>query len=105
MEIFGRSQIAGQTEFWKVLATTAKSQVAVMVLGPGQTSGKYGTDHPQADQVLYCVSGSGEIECEGARREIREGEAALIRAGARHQVRGGPMVSLNFYGPAAYPDE
>jgi quercetin dioxygenase-like cupin family protein len=105
LEIFRAKDISEQGEFWKVLHTTGKSQVAVMVLEDGKTSSEYGTDHPQADQLLYCVSGSGTLKSEGHEETFSEGDLALIPAGAKHQVLGGPCVTLNFYGPPAYPDE
>ncbi len=109
MKIIGKDRIAGHSAFWTVVATTDKSQVALMTLAPGSVSGEYGTDHPDADQALYCVSGSGEIESEGVKRTFSEGDLILIPAGEKHQVRGGsgksPCVTLNFYGPPAYPDE
>ncbi|HWD38065.1 MAG TPA: cupin domain-containing protein [Fimbriimonas sp.] len=104
MTVFSSSQIEEQTESWKILATTAKSQLAVMILEEGEVSGSYGTDHPQADQVLYCVNGAGEVESEGETIKFSAGDAVLIPAGDKHQVRGGPCTTINFYGPPAYPN-
>jgi len=105
MKLFSSSQVSGNAEFFEVLATTAKSQIAVMNLAEGQTSGDFGTDHPHADQILYVLSGSGSVRCEDETKPVQEGDLVLISAGAKHQVIGGPMRSLNVYGPAAYPDE
>jgi quercetin dioxygenase-like cupin family protein len=102
---FVAKAVGGETASWKVLSTTEKSQAAMMSLGLGEVSGEYGTDHPQADQWLYCLSGSGSATVEGREITFSAGDLLLIEAGEKHQLRGGPCRTLNFYSPAAYPDE
>ena len=105
MEKIEAAQIHGQTDFWRILSTTERTQTAVMVLGPGQVSGEYGTDHPQSDQVLFCLSGSGVAAVEGQELAFRQGDLLIITAGEKHQIKGGPCSTLNIYGPPAYPEE
>jgi mannose-6-phosphate isomerase-like protein (cupin superfamily) len=104
MRHFSATQIASTEEFFQVLATTDRSQVAIMNLAAGQTSGEYGTDHPHADQVLLVLEGSGSVRCGDEERDLATGDLVVIPAGLPHQVAGGPMRSLNFYGPVAYPE-
>lgn len=105
MTLYSSDQISRIGGFFDVLQTTGRTQIAVMNLDDGQTSGEYGTDHPQADQILFVLEGQGVVRCEGEEKTVNAGDLVLIPAGAKHQVVGGPMRSLNVYGPVAYPDE
>lgn len=104
MQVLRASQIDGTRDFFKVLATTKKSQFAVMNLAEGEVSGEFGTDHPQADQILYILEGNGSVKVEGQEESLEPGNVVIIPAGAKHQVRG-PNKSISFYAPVAYPDE
>lgn len=104
MKLIRASELAGDREFFNVLHTTSNTQIAVMVLSPGQISGEYGTDHPQADQTLVVLEGGGCLKCEGNEYDLAPGDVVCIPAGAKHQVVG-PNRTLNFYSPVAYPDE
>ena len=47
-------------QFFKVLASSDSAQAAMMVLRPGQKSGEaVENEHPNAEQWLFVVSGSG----------------------------------------------
>lgn len=97
-------ELARRGEFFSVLETTENLQVGLMVLASGETSGEYGTDHPQADQLILVLEGGGSVRCEGSMIELGVGDVVLIPAGADHQVIG-PNRTLNVYAPVAYPDE
>ena len=108
MKLFRKADLDANKAFFKVLATTEKSQTALMNLEDKKTSGEYGTDHSHADQLIVVLAGSGLVRCEGAEVLLETGDVVLIPAGAKHQVEGkGPetMRSISFYGPVAYPDE
>ena len=45
--------------------------------------------HADTEELYVLLAGSGEMEVEGTRREIGPGDAVLIPAGARHQIRAG----------------
>ncbi len=98
------SRLADSHEFFEVLSSTERSQVAVMNLADGQVSGEFGTDHPQADQILIVLDGSGKLRVEEDSISLETGDVAIIPAGKRHQVFG-PCRTLNVYAPVAYPDE
>ena len=108
MKLFRRTDLEASNDFFRILATTEKTQVALMNLADGKTSGDYGTDHPQSDQVLLVLAGEGVVHCESAEVHVETGDVVLIPAGAKHQVVGTGnqvMRSISFYGPVAYPDE
>ena len=101
-------QLQFPTEQFKVLATTDKTQTALMCLAKGEESGPFGTDHPQADQILIAISGLGKARVGEAEVELNPGDVVLIEAGEEHKVTGlseESFVSLSVYGPVAYPEE
>ncbi len=89
-----------------VLAGTGRSQAAAMTLAPGASTGeRRGTEHPQADQWLYVLSGEGEALGERQRIALRPGTLLLIAAGEGHEIRctgAAPLRTLNVYAPLAY---
>lgn len=103
-KVWRADELSTKSDFFEVLATTKKTQVAVMNLGEGEVSGEFGTDHPQADQLLYIIEGSGSVKVGDQEKDLDQGDLVLIPAGAPHQVRG-PNRSISFYGPVAYPEE
>jgi len=52
-------QTRGAQSFFRIVAGTARSQAATMILRPGQATGGQDNVHPESDQWLYVVSGSG----------------------------------------------
>jgi quercetin dioxygenase-like cupin family protein len=104
MKVIRSTQLAEGNDSFQVLHTTDRSQVALMVLAAGQTSGEYGTDHPQADQTLIVLEGGGRVRCEGDEIDLMPGDVVIIPAGAKHQVIG-PNRTFSVYSPVAYPDE
>ena len=109
MELHKHSEITTKDDdFFNVISTTDQCQVALMRLLPDKTSGEYGTDHPQADQVLIVMEGRGHAKVEDRTIELEEGDVLVIKAGEKHQVIADGATSLrtmNVYSPAAYPDE
>ncbi len=98
-------QTRGMRAFFQVVAGTPRSQAATMVLEPGQATGGVDNVHPESDQWLYVVSGSGIAVVEGRRVELDAGSLLLIEAGEAHEIvnRGAaPLVTVNVYAPTAY---
>jgi len=90
-------------QFFAVLQETARSQTAVMTIGPGQDAGPEETH--AADQIIYVVEGEAVIRIEGVEHRAGSGTCALIPAGARHHVKNagaGPLFFLTIYAPPAY---
>jgi len=108
MHLWTTNFFVSHRAFFKVIANTAHTQVAVMNLKKGETSGEYGTDHPHADQTIVVMSGEGKAKVEGKARPLMPGDVLLIQAGEKHQIRGESdelFQTVNFYSPIAYPDE
>ncbi|OGY25157.1 MAG: cupin [Candidatus Woykebacteria bacterium RBG_13_40_7b] len=90
--------------FRKVLLTGPKTQVVIMSLMPGEEIGE--EVHPNIDQVLYFVEGSGEAIIEGERAFMEQGDLILVPAGTKHNfVNSGDkdLKILTFYSPPEHP--
>jgi mannose-6-phosphate isomerase-like protein (cupin superfamily) len=99
-----RIQIQFDTDF-EVLASTPRSQAAVMVLAPGESTGGEDNRHERSDQWLYVVSGNGSANVDGRRVELEQGVLLLIEAGEAHEIRNGgeaPLTTINVYAPPEY---
>jgi mannose-6-phosphate isomerase-like protein (cupin superfamily) len=89
--------------FFEILQQTARTQTAVMTIGPGQDAGPEETH--AADQIVYVIEGEAVVTIEGEAHPARSGACALIPAGARHHVRNSgavPLFFLTIYAPPAY---
>lgn len=75
-------------EGFRVMRGNKASQVAEMVLAPGDAEGGADNRHRGADQWLFVLSGSGEAIVNG-RRQVKNTGRTLLR-------------TLNFYVPPAY---
>lgn len=96
---------AGTRAFFRIVAGTARSQAATMVLGPGKSTGGDDNEHPRSDQWLYVVSGTGRATVKSRKVALRAGSLLLIEAGEQHEIRNTgrrPLVTINVYAPPAY---
>jgi mannose-6-phosphate isomerase-like protein (cupin superfamily) len=96
-----------QRGFFKVLASSDSAQAAMMVLRPGQKSADdVENEHPNAEQWLFVVSGSGTARVGKRRVTLHPNSLLLIEQDEPHQVentgRRRPLITLNFYVPPAY---
>jgi len=90
---------------FEVLTQTARCQLASMVLQPGESSGEYGNEHPQSDQIMVVVEGKAIALVEGEETRLTEDDVIVIEAGEKHQIRCDGDIALrtlNFYSPPAY---
>lgn len=99
-----------QRGFFKLLASSGSAQAAMMVLRPGQKSGEEKeNEHPNAEQWLFVVSGTGTARVGKRRVPLRDHSLLLIERGEAHQVentgRRRPLVTLNLYVPPAYDEK
>ncbi|HEX6970735.1 MAG TPA: cupin domain-containing protein [Limnochordia bacterium] len=95
----------GQSSLWQILHTTDRSQIAVMVLAPGEASSAAMNVHPGEDQLLFVTEGRLDAEIGAERTVVRAGQLALVPAGTPHRFvnRGdAPARTLNIYTPPAY---
>lgn len=91
--------------FFRIVAGTARSQAATMVLAPGRSTGGADNVHTGSDQWLYVVSGRGEAMVEGRRVALAPGALLLVEAGEPHEIRNTgrrPLVTVNVYAPPVY---
>ena len=98
-----------QAKSWfHVLETTKQSQLAIMKLEPGQSSGEKGNEHPDSDQVLIVLEGEVTAEIGPETSRLAKGQAVIVPAGASHQFRNegkAPAVTWNVYAPPAYEQD
>jgi mannose-6-phosphate isomerase-like protein (cupin superfamily) len=100
----------GNRRKFDVLLSTATAQCAMMTLKPGEASEtEPHNEHPQSEQWLYVISGTGEAIAKSAgnwrRVRLSPGSLLLIEKRELHQVKctgTEPLVTLNFYTPLAY---
>ena len=64
---------------------TALQSLAEAELAAGQTTQRH--YHAATEEIYFVVAGSGEMEVDGDRREIRVGDAVLIPPRAWHEIR------------------
>ncbi|HEV8338982.1 MAG TPA: cupin domain-containing protein [bacterium] len=98
-------QTKGTRSFFKVVAETARSQAATMVLKPGQSTGGDDNLHEDADQWLYVVSGKGRATVGRTTERLEKGSLLLIEAGETHEIRNAGrtlLVTINVYAPPEY---
>lgn len=93
------------TNFFQVLESTQRSQVAEMVLDSGRSTGGPNNNHPNSDQWLYVMEGKGTAVINGRSVKFEQGDLVLIEAGENHEVRNTgkeDLKTFNIYTPKAY---
>lgn len=70
--------------FRKVLYTSKHSQLVLMSLQPKEDIGL--ETHPENDQFLRFEGGRGRVEIDGNKYTVKDGDAVVIPAGAKHNV-------------------
>jgi mannose-6-phosphate isomerase-like protein (cupin superfamily) len=63
---------------------TEAQSLAEATLGPGQTTQRH--YHRASEEIYFVLEGRGDLEIDGARREVGPGDAALIPPGAWHEI-------------------
>ncbi len=99
-----KQQALNNTTFRTVLANGKHTQIVVMHINPGEDIGL--ETHPDNDQVLYLVSGKGEVVLNDEKSEFNEGDAVLVPAGTEHNfttVGDAPMKIITTYSPPHHP--
>jgi len=70
--------------FRKVLYTGKNSQLVLMSLRPGEEIGL--EVHSKNDQFLRFEGGKGRVEIDGNKYDVKDGDAIIVPAGAKHNV-------------------
>lgn len=84
---------------------TTSHSVAQIVLPPACASRRH--YHPSAEETYYILSGEGEVEVDGERRRVAQGDSLYIRPGEAHQIANTGASDLIFIAicvPAWTPD-
>jgi len=92
-------------DFRRVLWTGEHSQLVIMTIAPGEEIGE--EVHPDNDQLLTFVSGTGLAEVAGESREVAQGDLVAVPAGTVHNFRNtgpNPLVLYTVYGPPHHAD-
>ncbi len=90
----------GNSDFRRVLYTGKYLQLVLMTLQPGEEIGE--EVHEDHDQFFRIESGSGEVLIDGQRTPIKDDDAVIVPAGARHNVINtgdAPLALYTLYGP------
>jgi mannose-6-phosphate isomerase-like protein (cupin superfamily) len=93
-------------DWFQVLETTERSQVAMMELAPGQATGDEAEAHDQSDQVLLVMTGAVKGEIAGETVSIGQGQFVIIPAGTKHRFSNEgpePALTFNVYAGPVYP--
>jgi len=72
-------------DFRRVLYTGKHSQLVLMSLRPGEEIGE--ETHDDVDQFFRFEKGEGEVSIDGATHRVTDGDAVIVPAGARHNVK------------------
>lgn len=91
--------------FRKVLYTGQYMQLVLMTLKPGEEIGA--EVHEDHDQFFRVEEGSGEVIIDGQSSAIKDDDAIIVPAGARHNVVNNgtqPLKLYTLYGPPEHRD-
>ena len=92
-------------DFRHVLYTGHNLQLVLMTLQPGDEIGE--EVHEDRDQFFRVEEGSGMVDIDGIANAVEDGFAAIVPAGARHNVRNtgtAPLRLYTLYGPPEHLD-
>ena len=92
--------------FRKVLYTSKHSQLVLMSLRPNEEIGE--ETHADNDQFFRIEAGSGKCFIDGNEYDIKDGDAIVIPAGAKHNVinvsSADELKMYTIYSPAHHKD-
>ncbi len=83
------------TDFRRVLYTTRQIQLVVMAIQPGEEIGE--EVHDDGSQFFRFEAGEGEVWIDGLCHKVGADDAAVVPAGARHNVKATGSEPLRLY--------
>jgi len=90
------------TFYRKVLFTTAQLQLVLMSIPTGEEIGM--ETHPTTTQFIRIESGTGVAYVSGHRYNLKDGDAIIIPAGSRHNIKSTNNLKLyTIYAPPQHP--
>jgi mannose-6-phosphate isomerase-like protein (cupin superfamily) len=94
------------TDFRRVLYTAKYSQLVLMSIRPGEEIGE--ETHADVDQFFRFEGGEGKVVIDGVEHNVRDGDAVMVPAGARHNVvnvsKGSDLKLYTIYSPPEHQD-
>jgi mannose-6-phosphate isomerase-like protein (cupin superfamily) len=97
------TQTQENTDYRKVIATGADSQLVLMCLSPGEDIGE--DVYPDVDQITTVVEGTGFLEMGNDSGLIQVGDLVFAPAGVKHNiVNNSPENDLKLYTIYAPPE-
>ena len=92
-------------DFRRVLWTGEYTQLVIMTI---PVDGEIGAEtHPDTDQILTIVSGTGETTISGQSKKIAQGDLVVVPAGHHHNIVNtgpNPLVLYTVYGPPEHAE-
>jgi len=83
-------------DFRRVLYTGKHSQLVLMSIKPGEEIGE--ETHEDVDQFFRFEGGEGRVTIDGVEHRVKDGDAVIVPAGARHNViNTSKRASLKLY--------
>ena len=83
------------SDFRRVMYTGKHLQLVLMALAPGEAIGE--EIHTDTDQFFRVEEGKGVVMIDGTPTDIKEGDAIVVPAGARHNVTNTSQNALKLY--------
>lgn len=93
------------SDFRRVLYTGKNIQLVLMAIQPGEDIGE--EVHDDRDQFFRIEKGTGEVVIDGTPTKVKDDDAIIIPAGARHNVINNgtePLLVYTIYGPPEHRD-
>ena len=91
--------------FRKVLYTSKEMQLVLMAIQPGDEIGE--EVHDDVSQFFRFEAGEGEVWIDGVCHKVKADDAAIVPAGARHNVKSTgtePLRLYTIYSPPEHVD-
>jgi mannose-6-phosphate isomerase-like protein (cupin superfamily) len=95
----------GNSDFRRVLYTSKEMQLVLMAILPGEEIGE--EVHDDVSQFFRFEAGEGEVWIDGVCHPVKADDAAVIPAGARHNVKASgsePLKLYTIYSPPEHID-
>lgn len=93
------------TDFRRVLYTGKNLQLVLMAIQPSEDIGE--EVHDDRDQFFRIEKGNGKVSIDGNVTEVKDDDAVIVPAGARHNVINTgtvPLLVYTLYGPPEHRD-
>ena len=94
------------SDFRRVLYTGQNIQLVLMCLQPGEEIGA--EVHDEIDQFFRVEQGEGEVHIDGTKHKVKNDDAIIVPAGAKHNVVNtgkAPLRLYTLYGPPEHIDK